>query len=114
MHFSDVANSVYIKSRLLDLLLQLNIAIRKWYHTHYLQSVVDMVVLDIRKNVAARNDFVNVVDGCVEATLFSSLSTNQTTQIRYIHVPYSSTHTEGNTYYAFCEPYNYVHIQSML
>ncbi|KNB46239.1 hypothetical protein JH06_0546 [Blastocystis sp. subtype 4] len=101
MHFSDVANSI------VGPVITTEHRYKKMV-PHTLPTISSRyVVLDIRKNVAARNDFVNVVDGCVEATLFSSLSTNQTTQIRYIHVPYSSTHTEGNTYYAFCEPYNY-------
>ena len=62
-----------------------------------------ITVLDTRKRVAARNEFVDVVDGCVEATLFSSLSTTDTTQIRYIHIPFSSEHSESNKYHTLCE-----------
>lgn len=57
-----------------------------------------IAVLDVRKQVIARNDFVNLVDDCMEATLYSSTSPHHTTCIQYAHVPFSSSHTEGNRY----------------
>ena len=57
-----------------------------------------IAVLDVRKAVAARNDFVNLVDGCIETTLYSTLSSSHYTCIHYANVPFSSSHAEGNQY----------------
>ncbi|KAK8820801.1 hypothetical protein WA556_005117, partial [Blastocystis sp. ATCC 50177/Nand II] len=58
----------------------------------------DYLVLDVRKEVAARNEFVNVESGCVEAVLYSSLSASQNTRLLYRHVAYSSVHAEESRF----------------
>ena len=78
---------------------------KKLLPSSHTANCMTYIVLDIRKEVAARNDFVSVVDGCVEATLYSTLSADQTTRIHYIHVPYSSGNTEGNVYQQMCSAY---------
>lgn len=78
---------------------------KKLLPSSHTANCMTYIVLDIRKEVAARNDFVSVVDGRVEATLYSTLSADQTTRIRYIHVPYSSGNTEGNVYQQMCAAY---------
>ena len=78
---------------------------KKLLPSSHTANCMTYIVLDIRKEVAARNDFVSVVDGCVEATLYSTLSADQTTRIHYIHVPYSSGNTEGNVYQHMCSAY---------
>lgn len=61
-------------------------------------SYRNVLVLDIRKEVVARNEFVNVESGCVEAVLFSCLSASQSTRVLYRHLAYSSLHAEESRF----------------
>lgn len=74
----------------------------------------NVLVLDIRKEVVARNEFVNVESGCVEAVLYSSLSASQSTRVLYRHLAYSSVHAEESRFRMVVGSCSYVGVCSSL